>query len=894
MIQTHPCNHCGSAIRFEEEDRGGEVYCPSCGRANLIPEARSTAPEPVTVPPQSPPPVKPSSAPPIPPLVARPAPPPVMAPSGSRGSGGAAPATRAPRRSAKVFGWDGAIEVSATVVGKVTCLCLAENPVVIDVTVADYETGAVYCPNCHASIPVGDSLLKAAAAQAQTPEQEQAAAALSLKPKPRSRRAILFRTAALLLVSGSVLYGGYLAWRYPESVPFGDYLPWNNPLVGSGTQPPHSSPDQRSNEHPTEPPPPKPERAITLADIAQLLQRPEARQALIEAQLWRQMLMDRDVPESDARRAQLEQVIQTLTERLTPQPTPPPPFIAEFRGYVQQLRDALAAENLTTARQANQKAEALFNVHPQELAPFSRSYLSLKAKLQHLELLREGVQKVETLLVQARNLARKESVAEAIEQEARARFLALRTPMSKDDETRLNTLIDALRPELLLARGKRAVQEAERCLSEGNAKTLSQLVREARTVLPGLPESQIIAEIKKLEEIEKKKIDRTGSSLFDREIVYRFLYEKALENLGAGEIAQTATACQQAHQELTELPQHQQQRSKLLGDLVFEVLEPMTMEVIALPDRDQQLTARLLSARKTLDSASPWSNDPRWRKLDVALRQRGVAIALNALEQAIALGRKDELQQAVTTAQTSLMLGEAEVVNQAKELIGQWQKELDLRASLKEQDRHWKQIEQLRKENKILEAWGEVRRFQRRFPDSPRLKEAKALNGQLAAEAESKIGGIVREADSLRAKQDWKAFRQLYELLRSIALPAKFEPQMQQFREELDRLARQAEGRFAQVKAKYARMFNQEQVMTLLEELPRVLEMNPNLEEARMLYQTAVKDGQARATKLMATAQYLKEIGHFSRYRTRLQEISRLDPEGATGNEARKLLEEIR
>lgn len=31
------CKHCGFPVQFEEEDRGFEVYCNSCGRANLIP-----------------------------------------------------------------------------------------------------------------------------------------------------------------------------------------------------------------------------------------------------------------------------------------------------------------------------------------------------------------------------------------------------------------------------------------------------------------------------------------------------------------------------------------------------------------------------------------------------------------------------------------------------------------------------------------------------------------------------------------------------------------------------------------------------------------------------------------------------------------------------------------
>ena len=37
MTQHITCMYCGSAIRFKDEDRGYEVYCASCARANTVP-----------------------------------------------------------------------------------------------------------------------------------------------------------------------------------------------------------------------------------------------------------------------------------------------------------------------------------------------------------------------------------------------------------------------------------------------------------------------------------------------------------------------------------------------------------------------------------------------------------------------------------------------------------------------------------------------------------------------------------------------------------------------------------------------------------------------------------------------------------------------------------------
>ena len=146
MPYTTTCEHCGFSIRFEEEDRGVEVYCDSCGRTNLIPPAPELVQPPArdTRPAESVPEVIESDHPAAEP--AESAVPPEEEPSGAE------PQAVAPS-TVTVFSASGAADVDQQVVGEETCLCGAK----ISVRVEDYG-GTVYCPSCAAEIQVGSTL----------------------------------------------------------------------------------------------------------------------------------------------------------------------------------------------------------------------------------------------------------------------------------------------------------------------------------------------------------------------------------------------------------------------------------------------------------------------------------------------------------------------------------------------------------------------------------------------------------------------------------------------------------------------------------------------------------------------------------------------------------------
>jgi hypothetical protein len=703
----------------------------------------------------------------------------------------------------------------------------------------------------------------------------------------------------VLALAGAAVFGGYLTWQYPDFLPVALNLPgWERPVVApvpESNETPDAGPRKPAPQADAPAQPPEPE--ITLQEIEQLLQRTDTRAALIDAQIWQQLLTDHGVPESDSRRRRLAEVIQVLTERLTPKPSPPPAFLAAFRGLVQQLYEALLRENLPAARQAAQGAEALFNKHPKELAPYSPRYLALMAKLRQLELRDEGFRKIEQLLAQAQKLARlsamrepvrSDEVSAAREAEARAKFLALRTPLNKAEEERLNQRVKELTPDLLFARGHRAVKEATRCLQDGDARTRDLLVLEARTLLPGLPEDRIRDLIEETEKTAKANVARKEGSTFAQAVEFRRLYETALERFAAGEASRTIEACRRAHGQLAALPPPAPEQSRKLADLVWEALEPVVLDRLAAPDTDPELRTRLVEARMLLDQAGPWRADARGQRLDAALRHRGDQLARQALAQADELFRQDRLQEALEAARPAETLGGAEVASRARELARQWQAELGARASRAAQEEHWGRIEHLRREGKPLETWRELRRFAQRFPVSAREDDSKRLEAQLAPSLGAEIEGMLHALNEHVQAEKWVAFRHLYEVLAGGPLPPGYADRLRPFRGTAEGLNRKAEAQFAQLKKLHRFMIDTDSVLQLLDGLPKVLALNPAHEEARAMLEEARRQGQRRGARQLEdlTKRTLKP----PRYKERLSEILRLDPDGPSGEKARALL----
>src|SRR5206468_6980080 len=119
--------------------------------------------------------------------------------------------------------------------------------------------------------------------------------------------------------------------------------------------------------------------------------------------------------------------------------------------------------------------------HPTELAPYARRFLSLKQTLQRLEARVQGLGRMRSLLEQARTLADAGRAGEALESEATAKFLALLvfTGLSKDEAESLDRQTRELAPHLQLARGRRALAEAEEAQTLHDSKTRDSLLDEA-------------------------------------------------------------------------------------------------------------------------------------------------------------------------------------------------------------------------------------------------------------------------------------------------------------------------------------------------------------------------------------------------------------------------------
>lgn len=157
MAHTFVCRHCGSPIAFEDDERGFEVYCRSCGRANVSPPVNEVQ----------------------------------------------------PRRAASIFGGETVAPVD-TVVGQQNCLCGATLPVRVD------DLGeSVYCPSCGTEILVGQTLLRRErGARLATGHLEEGNPKATALPQTRSRFARYLAAAAILAVAA----GATLWWfRSPQT-----------------------------------------------------------------------------------------------------------------------------------------------------------------------------------------------------------------------------------------------------------------------------------------------------------------------------------------------------------------------------------------------------------------------------------------------------------------------------------------------------------------------------------------------------------------------------------------------------------------------------------------------------------------------------------------------------
>jgi len=488
-------------------------------------------------------------------------------------------------RKVSVFTPQAAAAVEQQVVGEETCLCGAKVPVRVE----DYG-GTVYCPSCSTEIQVGQTLDGPKYRTAHRAKTEPAESLPTLPEKPRRRwyRSPL-ALAALLLVCAVAISGAYLGSQHPDAMAGF----WEQATGTSGSADAENSPGDESTEAAA------PGAAGTAAP-----QEPPA-------------------PPS-------------------PLPQGPPPHLAEFRALMDELFAALKAgrqsEHLAAAQQALAAADACLQEHIETLAPYSRRLLMLKARLQEQEVAAAGAAEIHRLLDEAARAAAQGQVTRAIQSQANARFRALRLHATEDEAEQLEAKDRQLVVQVLLARGKRAKADAQRCQRAGDIPRRDEEVRRAFALLSGLPESQIgplLEEIRPWQqqiELQQRrnlfaekppqaKPPAAALSTIARQIERRDRYETIVELYGRAKCGELVEACLRLQKILDNEEKSQQARAHP-ETLLFDALElqtARTLQALASSPEDESALHELSEIRGALDRAKPWRKSHRWLALDATV-----------------------------------------------------------------------------------------------------------------------------------------------------------------------------------------------------------------------------------------------------------------------------------
>jgi len=916
MSPAITCKHCGFPVQFEEEDRGFEVYCNSCGRANLIPveaepdqppdqsaepaEAAAEAAEPdrlYTEPDQfgyesAEPgqPVAETTEPDQPPGESWQAaeaveeaeqPPGVQEPEG------------AARPAVSIFSASGTAQVEQRVVGEEICLCGTRIPVRVE----DYGS-SIYCPSCAAEIQVGSTLDQPKYRVAREVEEEDAQARSIPVPKPRMR---LIRSplgvAAMLLVMASAALGGYFTWQHPKQVMNAVrlVLPSREPTVKDlppGYVPPDSQQTEQPQAPPVEDPPPPP---VTMEMIEGLLEHPDLSEALVQAQIWQESLRDQGAAEDDRRLVKLAEVIDILTAKLAPKPEGPPPHLAEFRRLVQAIADGLNGGDLKAARRALDRAEDYLQEHQDELAPYCQRFLRLKSQVQSREAQSGGADRIRESLAQAEQALEAGNVTAALEAEAKGKFLALSTPLTEQEYKELDDKARQLMPKIRFGRGKRAVADARRCHEQRDVDARNREVRRAFSLLPGLPESQINPLLDQVrqwqQEADKARKQFRATSRIAREIELRDRYEAMLEHYGNGDSSKLVEACLDLEKLLPDDEQSKQRRHEIEQSL-FDVLERdvnARLQQLDPAKGEAEFLQQLSEIRRVIDQAKPWQTSHRWKALEAVIRQHGSRLAQTYLDEAVALAEQDKLPEAVKRIAQAEQFGTPELARRARTLGQQWQAELKFRADRKAEEESWQRIEDLRsRPDRQLELWQQLQLFRRRFPEGSHAQEADKLADQTRQAIEKKVPDALEYAKGLFEREQWDKAREYVERLQSVPIPSDQRPEFDQLLKRLDDLKQSAASEYLLL-GNHRALLTEDDVLAVLPVLPGILAKDPHHEEARALLEKAKQRAQLYAQKLLRTAPYFKNRRH-ALYVDKLRRVLRLDPDGPCGQEARRLL----
>jgi hypothetical protein len=583
------CQYCQSPVAFEALDLGLEVYCHSCGRANLIPAAPASELQPP--PPAAPPPVRASS----------------------------------------VFSAEGTAAADEEILGEETCLCGFRVPI----RVGDVG-GVVYCPSCAAEIQVGRSLLRRPALVAggavgiQAPGQGGPAVPSQAMPSgngaglrsagsadrgPWVRWFKASRAAILLLVALALV--ARLAGLHPER------------LIGmAGTSREAPVDDDGSSEASPEEPTPGP--PVTTESIEQLLQSVDRPRCLIQARAWRELLRAQGIAESDPVQVKLVEGIRALEVELAPKPEPPDPRLLEAQKALDAVAGTLARGDLKAARQAATQAETLIGRDADALAPCCRRLLLLKLRLRREEMLSGGADRIRELLERADRDLSAGKLTESLEADSQARFLARIAPLTQAEAADLDRRQRPLASKLRFARGRRAVSDAVDLGKAGDKHARDNEVRRALALLAGFPESEVqtvLGPVRPWVEPARRAggsaAGQPAASVAARRIGLRNGYETVLASFGDGSCSELLRACRDVEEEFRGDPESAKARAQM-ESLLFDLLErEVAVGLTSAADGDGPAgkAERLADIRRLLEQAQPWRANPRWRILDSAVRR---------------------------------------------------------------------------------------------------------------------------------------------------------------------------------------------------------------------------------------------------------------------------------
>ena len=592
MRNTIECEHCGTPIEFGEEDRGFTEYCSSCGRAVQIPAAPN--PEVPSVEPTSPSEPLPASS-----------------------------------DLASVFSASGRAAIGQRVVAEEDCLCGSKVPVRVE----DYGA-TVYCPSCGTEIRVGRSLQGAKFPVArQLDEKDVAGNGSAVVRRPVGKRIGLRRSLVAALVA--VLASVAIAWLTGSFRGNTDRSSNGRTIVTRRStlqETPTESPGNVAASTHSDSEQPKVVSRITQAMIAQLRKTDDPAAALVQAQLWQETLRDQQASQKDPRWILLLEVIEDLTEQLFPSPKGPPASVVAFRKSMRLFVESLVAEKLDIARRAHDEMAQLLRDHPDELTGFSQSLSSVRRQLEKEESFATAVDRIRQEIRAAEEFLNDGHLNEALKAEAKARFLVRTTPVTVAEEVELHRLYQDLSRQTRLARGKRAVRDAERCDEAGDLQARNREVRRALALLPGLPEGQVKPWLQRLD----KWLDPSGNlppsadrdrpssaSSIAREIRIRDQYELILDHYARGDCNQLLAAGLELQRKLAPDETLSATIHGQLGDLLFDVAQRKLELWAQSPNPEPEngdLVRNAGDVRSFLDRLDPWKTDPRWKSLDEAIR----------------------------------------------------------------------------------------------------------------------------------------------------------------------------------------------------------------------------------------------------------------------------------